>query len=210
MWDSTGHSADCHSCVQALSLLKPLILWRYLSHASYLLCVWYGRSTTKPSPLVRPQVWGGGVGGGRGGGGSGGGTGGGSTGGGSGTLTEPIYGPVHSGGVGLGSGSGAGLGIILAAGGGGSGGGSGGGAGEGAGGRPPRPDNWGEMSKRQRKHWKRQGGKARKDKSQRRAKSSVRVLSPRGVPFWGASSRPRICQLNRQAPSGVENGSESH
>ena len=68
-------------------------------------------------------------------------------------MTEPIYGPVHSGGVGLGSGSGAGLGLIPDAGGGGR-------AGEG-GGRPPRPDNWGEMSKRQRKHWKRQGGKVR-------------------------------------------------
>ena len=34
-------------------------------------------------------------------------------------MTEPIYGPVHSGGVGLGSGSGAGLGLILGAGGGG-------------------------------------------------------------------------------------------
>ena len=34
-------------------------------------------------------------------------------------MMEPIYGPVHSGGVGLGSGSGAGLGLILGAGGGG-------------------------------------------------------------------------------------------
>ena len=51
--------------------------------------------------MVRLQVWGGhGDGGGSNGGGS-------VTG--SGTLTEPIYGPVHSGGVGLGSGSGAGL-----------------------------------------------------------------------------------------------------
>ena len=34
-------------------------------------------------------------------------------------MTESIYGPVHSGGIGLGSGSGAGLGLILGAGGGG-------------------------------------------------------------------------------------------
>jgi hypothetical protein len=54
----------------------------------------------------RLQVW------------SGRGDGGGSNGGGSGTLTVPIYGPVHSGGVGLRSGSGAGLGLILGAGGG--------------------------------------------------------------------------------------------
>ena len=52
-------------------------------------------------------------------------------------MTEPIYGPVRSGGVGLGSGSGAGLGLILGAGGGGEAG-----AGEGGGGKPPRPDNW--------------------------------------------------------------------
>ena len=45
-------------------------------------------------------------------------------------MTEPIYGPVHSGGVGLGSGSGAGLGLILGAGGGGE-------AGEGGEDRPP-------------------------------------------------------------------------
>ena len=45
-------------------------------------------------------------------------------------MTEPIYDPVHSGGVGLGSGSGAGLGLILGAGGGGE-------AGEGGEDRPP-------------------------------------------------------------------------
>ena len=45
-------------------------------------------------------------------------------------MTEPIYGPVHSGGVGLGSSSGAGLGLILGAGGGGE-------AGEGGEDRPP-------------------------------------------------------------------------
>ena len=70
-----------------------------------------------------------------------------------------------NGGRGLGSGSGAGLGLILGAGGGGGGAGGGGrsgGAGEGGGGRPPRPDNWKKMTKSQKKHWKRQGGKARK------------------------------------------------
>ena len=56
-------------------------------------------------------------------------------------MTEPIYGPVHSGGVGLGSGSGAGLGLILGAGGGGEAG-----AGGGGGGKPPRPDNWKKMT----------------------------------------------------------------
>ena len=68
-------------------------------------------------------------------------------------MTEPICGPVYSGGVGLSSGGG--LGHIL-----GAGGGGGGVASEG-GGRPPRPENWGEMSKLQRKNWKRQGGKVR-------------------------------------------------
>ena len=38
-------------------------------------------------------------------------------------MTEPIYGPVHSGGAGLGSGSGAGLGLVPDAGVGSSGGG---------------------------------------------------------------------------------------
>ena len=93
--------------------------------------------------MVRLQVWGGRE------------DGGGSNGGGSGTLTEPIYGPVHSGGVGLGSGSGAGLGLILGAGGGGE-------ACEGGEDRPPRPGNWKKMSNSQKNHWKRQGGKARK------------------------------------------------
>ena len=61
-------------------------------------------------------------------------------------MTEPIYGPVHSGGVGLRNGSGAGLGLILGAGGGGE------------------ADEGGEdmMTKSQKNHWKRQGGKARK------------------------------------------------
>ena len=72
-------------------------------------------------------------------------------------MKEPIYGPVHSGGVGLGSGSGAGLGLILGAG----GGGGGGGAGEGGGGRPPRPDNWKKMTKLQKKNWRRRSGKTR-------------------------------------------------
>ena len=79
-------------------------------------------------------------------------------------MTEPIYSPVHSGGVGLGSGSGAGLGLILGAGGGGggaSGGGRSGGAGEGGGGRPPRPDNWKKMTKLQKKNWRRRSGKTR-------------------------------------------------
>ena len=70
-------------------------------------------------------------------------------------MTEPIYGPVHSGGVGLGSGSGAGLGLILGAGGGGE-------AGEGVEERPPRYENLKKMAESQRSHWKRQGGKARK------------------------------------------------
>ena len=71
-------------------------------------------------------------------------------------MTEPIYGPVHSGGVGLGSGSGAGLGLILGAGGGGEAG-----AGEGGEDRPPRPDNWKKMTKLQKKHWRRRSGKTR-------------------------------------------------
>ena len=70
-------------------------------------------------------------------------------------MTEPIYGPVHSGDVGLGSSSGSGLGLILGAGGSGE-------AGEGGEDRPPRPDNWKKMTKSQQNHWKRQGGKARK------------------------------------------------
>ena len=69
-------------------------------------------------------------------------------------MTVPIYGPVHSGGVGLGSGSGAGLGLILGAGGGGE-------AGEGGGGKPPRPDNWKKMTKLQKKNWRRRSGKTR-------------------------------------------------
>ena len=71
-------------------------------------------------------------------------------------MTEPIDGPVHSGGAGLGSGSGAGLGLILGAGGGGEAG-----AGEGGGGKPPRPDNWKKMTKLQKKHWRRRSGKTR-------------------------------------------------
>ena len=69
-------------------------------------------------------------------------------------MTEPIYGPVHSGGVGLGSGSGAGLGLILGAGGGGE-------AGEGGEDRPLRPGNWKKMTISQRKRWKKRGGRAR-------------------------------------------------
>ena len=56
--------------------------------------------------------------------------------------------------VGLGLRTGAGLGLIF-----GAGGGSGGGAGEWGGGRPPRPENFREMSKRLKGNWERQGGK---------------------------------------------------
>ena len=72
-------------------------------------------------------------------------------------MTEPIYGPVHSGGAGLGSGSGAGLGLIPDAGGGSSGGG---GVGDGSGDGLPRPDGWKKMTISQRKRWKKRGGGA--------------------------------------------------
>ena len=72
--------------------------------------------------------------------------------------------------------------------GGGSGGGSGGKSGGGGGGGE---DGDGRIT-----------GSARAEKLGR-AKSSVRVLSPRGVPFWELPVGPGNCQLNRQAPSGV-------
>ena len=109
-------------------------------------------------------------------------------------MTEPIYGSVHSGGVGLGSGSGAGLGLILGAGG---GGGSGGGAGEGGGGRPPRPDNWKNLTKLKKKNWRRRSGKPGW------GESSAEVLSPLGVPLWELPVGAGIHQLNPRAPSGV-------